>query len=414
MIIQLIKESFRFAWQALVVNKLRTILSLLGVTIGIFSIIFVLSIVDSMEAEMKAGFDMIGSDVLFVQKWPMGPDEGDDEYEWWNYMSRRQPTLKDMEELKDRMKSIESIAFSAGDQKTAQYANNYIEAVDVMGMTYEYKDVIAVKIAEGRYFTPIECETGKNFGIIGFNVRDQLFGSGMAIGKEITVGGQKIVVIGVCEKEGASLFGNGFDQAVLMPIEFGTRMINLKEQDANIILKAKDGIDNKELKSEVLGTFREIRRIKPKGDNDFSIIESSMISGMVDDIVGVFNIVGMIIGIFSILVGAFSIANIMFVSVSERTGVIGIQKALGARNSFILNQFLFESVALCLIGGAIGLFLVWMLMKLLGQLVEFTFLLPFARIVMGLSISVVVGIVAGIVPAMKAARLNPVDAMRSK
>jgi putative ABC transport system permease protein len=414
MILRLIGESFLFAWNALVNNKLRTLLSLLGVTIGIFSIIFVLSIVDSMEADMKSSFDMIGSDILFVKKWPMGPEDGAEDYEWWKYMRRRPPSMRDMESLQERLETAEALSFSASTQATSEHGNNSLNTTFVNGITYEYRNTIAINLASGRYFTPIECETGKNFAIIGQVVKDQLFGETDPLGKEMTIGGLKVHVIGVFEKEGTSLFGNGFDQVVMLPMEFARRLVPPDNEDSTILIKAKEGVTNKQMREELIAAFREVRGIKPKGDNDFSIIESSMINEIVDSIISVFNVVGLVIGIFAILVGAFSIANIMYVSVSERTNIIGIQKALGAKNYFILTQFLFESVALCVIGGTIGLLFVWLTISILKTVVDFNFLLPISRVVAGLSISVIVGLIAGILPAMKAAKLNPVDAIRSK
>ncbi len=414
MILRLIGESFVFAWQALVVNKLRTVLSLLGVTIGIFSIIFVLSVVDSMEADMKSSLDMIGGDILFIQKWPMGPEEGSTEYEWWKYMSRRQPNVKDMDKLHDRMNSFSAMAYQVSTLKNAEYKNNYLNDANVVAVTFDYNQCIALKIAQGRYFSRQEADAGTNLALIGAVVAEQLFPSEEPLGKDIKIGGLKCTVIGVLEKEGASLFGNGSDQSVMVPVGFGLKLINLEELDGSIIVKAKEGITNAQLKDDVMATFREVRGIKPGGENDFSLIESKAISGMVDSIVGVFNVAGMIIGVFAILVGAFSIANIMFVSVKERTNVIGIQKSLGAKNYFILFQFLFESVALCLIGGALGLLFVWLLSSVLTVAFDFNFILPVSRVVMGLSISAIVGTVAGFVPALQASRLNPVDAIRSK
>lgn len=414
MFFRLFKESFGFALQALLVNRLRTILSLLGVSIGIFSIIFVLSVVDSMEADMKESFNMIGSDILFIQKWPMGPEDGAEEYEWWKYMRRRPPMMRDMHSLEERLTYADAIAFSSNTQATAEFKNNFVNQATAQGVSYKYREAIVLEIASGRYFTPNECDAGKNLAIIGHEIAVQLFGEMDPIGKDMTIAGLKVQIIGVLSKEGASLFGNGVDQVVMMPFNFASRIIGNENENASIALKSKAGISNKQLKDELIAVMREIRGIKPKGDNDFSIIESTMISAMVDSIIGVFNIVGMVIGIFSILVGAFSIANIMFVSVSERTNIIGIQKALGAKNAFILNQFLFESIALCLFGGLIGLMFVYILIKILSGAIEFNFILPFSRIVMGLGISVAVGILAGIIPALKAARLNPVDAIRSK
>ncbi len=389
-------------------------LSLLGVTIGIFSIIFVLSVVDSLEADMKSSFDMIGSDVLFVQKWPMGPEDGDKDYAWWKYMRRRPPNLRDMEKLEKSLEQAAAVSYSVSTAATAERGNNFLKTAYASGVSYQYRNTIAINLSEGRYFTQVECETGKNYAIIGQIVKEQLFGDGNALGQEMTVGGLKVIVIGVFKKEGTSLFGKGFDLVVMLPVEFATRLIPAGTEDANITVKAKEGVTNKEMRDEVISVFREVRGIKPKSENDFSIIEASMINEIVDSIISVFNIVGVVIGIFAILVGAFSIANIMFVSVAERTNIIGIQKALGAKNYFILTQFLFESVALSLIGGAIGLLLVWMVVSILSAVIEFEFMLPLARIIGGLTISIVVGLIAGIVPAMKAARLNPVDAMRSK
>jgi len=198
-----------------------------------------------------------------------------------------------------------------------------------------------------------------------------------------------------------------------MPFQFATRLIPPQSEDTKILIKAKQGITNDQLRDEVIGAFREVRRIKPGGDKDFSVIESSMINEIVDSIISVFNIVGMVIGIFAILVGAFSIANIMFVSVTERTPLIGIQKSLGAKNYFILIQYLFESISLCVIGGAVGLLMVWLVVMGLSSVIDFNFILPVSRIAGGLIISVTVGVVAGVVPAIKASRLNPVEAMRS-
>lgn len=414
MFFRLIKESFGFALQALLVNRLRTVLSLLGVSIGIFSIIFVLSVVDSMEADMKESFNMIGSDIMFIQKWPMGPEDGAEEYEWWKYMRRRPPMMSDVHNLEERLTYAGAIAFSSTGMATAEFKNNFVSEATAQGVSYDYREAVVLKIESGRYFTPIECEAGKNLAIVGYEIANQLFGESDPIGKDITISGLKVQIIGVLAKEGASLFGTGVDQVVMMPINFASRIVGNENENASIALKSKEGISNKQLKDEVIAVMREIRGIKPKGDNDFSVIESTMISAMVDSIISVFNIVGMVIGIFSILVGAFSIANIMFVSVSERTNIIGIQKALGAKNTFILNQFLFESIALCLIGGMIGLAFVYLLVKILSGTIDFEFILPFKRIVMGLGVSVAVGILAGIIPALKAARLNPVDAIRSK
>ena len=400
------------AFHALISNRLRTILSLLGVTIGIFSIIFVLSIVDSMEADMRESLEMIGSDVLLIKKWPMGPEEGKEEYEWWKFMQRREPSLKEMHQLQSRLRLSEAICFECSSGQTTKYESNFLEGVNVNGVTFQYNQTIAVKIAEGRYFTEQECDGGRPVCIIGNTVTGQLFGKNSPLGKEISIAGLKLKVIGQMKKEGASLFGNGMDQTVLVPIGYAARWMNAEESDGAIIVKAKVGTAPGDLKGEVIQNYRSIRGVKPGADNDFSIIEAQMITNVVDQIVSVFNSAGMFIGIFAILVGAFSIANIMFVSVRERTALIGIQKALGAKNIFILIQFLTESVTLCIIGGMIGLLLVYGAIAALNSVVEMNFILPFARIFMGIGISASVGIIAGFIPAYNAATMDPVEAMR--
>ena len=413
-VLGLIVETFLFSWESLVANKLRTALSLLGVSIGIFSIIFVLSVVDSLEADMKNSLESIGSDIVFIQKWPMGPEDGAEEYEWWKYMSRRQPLEKDMERLRDRLNGFSAMAFVADDSKTVEYKNNYVSEAGITGVSYEYKETISFDLSEGRYFLPLECDGGRNVAVIGADVADALFAGASAVGKDIKVGGLKVQVIGVIAKEGASIFGSGFDNQVILPIRFASRIINPLYTDSKIIVKASPGVTAGELKDRMTPVFREVRGLKPKSSNDFSLIESSMISGIVDNIIGVFNVVGMIIGIFAILVGAFSIANIMFVSVKERTNLIGIQKAIGAKNYFILLQFLFESIALCLFGGIMGLLAVRGIIGVLNLALDFEFILPWPRIFMGLGIAVVVGVISGIAPALSAASLNPVEAMRAK
>jgi putative ABC transport system permease protein len=409
---RIILESVKMAFQALVSNKLRTILSLLGVTIGIFSIVFVLAVVDSMEANMRESLESVGSDVMMIKKWPMGPEDGKEEYEWWKFMSRREPSTKDMAQLGARLTTAQALAYESGTSQTAKFEGNYLEGVWVNGVTFYYNQTRTVKIEKGRYFTEHECDGGRAVCIIGYTVAQELFGKGESLDKEITIAGLKLRVIGQMKKEGASLFGNGMDQTIIVPVGYAIRWMNVEEVDGSIMIKAKSTSNADDLKGEVIQQFRAIRGIKPGGDNDFSIIEAKMISDVLDQIVGVFNTAGMFIGIFAIVVGAFSIANIMFVSVKERTNLIGIQKALGAKKVFILIQFLTEAISLCIMGGMMGLGLVYVSILGLNAAFEMDFILPIERVFMGIGISVIVGLIAGILPAGTAANLDPVEAMR--
>ena len=411
---RLIKESFLFAWQAIVVNKLRTLLSLLGVTVGIFSIITVFTLIDTMENGLKDSFDMLSDDVLFVQKWPWAPEDGK-EYTWWKYFQRKQPTIKNMHELRDRLEYADAVAFQTSGVQPASFLNNTIDQVFITAVSSQYNEVIKVNIDQGRYLTPSEADNGKNVVVIGADVALALFGNESPLDRPIKIGGQKAYVVGTFKKEGASLLGNGFDQAAVVPYLFASRMIDVKNSDTAIIVKAKEDVSIQQLSDEIKGNMRAIRRLRPNEDNDFAVNESSMIASFIDSIFGTVNAVGFIIGIFAIIVGGFSIANIMFVSVKERTNIIGIQKALGAKNYFILMQFLFESVALCLFGGLAGLALIFGGVMFANAVQDgFQVGLYLSNFILGIVISVVIGILSGLIPAIFASRLNPVDAIRSK
>jgi putative ABC transport system permease protein len=412
---RLFGESIAFAYQALVVNKLRTFLSLLGVTIGIFSIISVFTLVDSLKSGIEESFDILNDDVLFIQQMPWGPEEGDTEFKWWEFIRRKQPALKDASNLQKRLTKADAVAFATGTSGVAEYKNSSYGSAEIAGVSFEYNEVIKLNIAQGRYFTEVESDGGRNTVIIGNEIAETLFGNLNPIGKSIKVKGHKVKVIGVFSKEGTSIIGSPFDKLVLMPVKLITRMVDVRNTDCQILVKSKPGVSNAELKDEIIGQFRAIRKLSIKKKNDFSVNEASMLSALVDGVFAMINAVGFIIGFFAILVGGFSIANIMFVSVKERTNIIGIQKALGAKNSFIMLQFLAESIVLCVFGGIIGLILMSILVLIVNMWSDsFTLVIFWSNLVIGVVISAVIGLVSGILPAYTASRLNPVDAIRSK
>ena len=412
---RLFGESIAFAYQALGVNKLRTLLSLLGVTIGIFSIISVFTLVDSLKSGIEESFDVLNDDVLFIQQMPWGPEEGDTEFKWWEFIRRKQPALKDARNLQKRLTKAEAVAFATGTSGVAEYKNSSYGSAEIAGVSFEYNEVIKLDIAQGRYFTEVESDGGRNTVIIGNEIAETLFGNLNPIGKSIKVKGHKVKVIGVFSKEGTSIIGSPFDKLVLMPVKLITRMVDVRNTDCQILVKSNPGVSNAELKDEIIGQFRAIRKLSIKKKNDFSVNEASMLSALVDGVFAMINAVGFVIGFFAILVGGFSIANIMFVSVKERTNIIGIQKALGAKNSFIMLQFLAESIFLCVFGGIIGLILMSILVLIVNMWSDsFTLVIFWSNLVIGVVISAVIGLVSGILPAYTASRLNPVDAIRSK
>ncbi|PLW97446.1 MAG: ABC transporter [Marinilabiliales bacterium] len=409
LILKLLKESFIFAINSVIVNKVRTILSLLGITIGIFSIISVLTVFDSLENSIKESFEELGDDVVFVTKWPV---VGNPNMPWWKYWNRPQPSEREMKEIQKRSGAAEFSAAFFNFNRNIKFRNNTIENSGVLAVTQDYDKVIFFEIHEGRYFTPVESNAGRNVAILGAEIAETLFESLDPLGKEIKVGGRKCVVIGVLKKEGSAM-GNSNDQLVMVPLPFGKTLSNSRNLNMTIAVKAAPNVSNDVLKDEITGILRAVRSQKAGEENSFDVSEISVVTNYIDQIFRIIGIVGWIIGGFSLLVGGFGIANIMFVSVKERTNQIGIQKALGAKNYFILTQFLFESVFLSLFGGILGLLLVYSGILIARQNIEFSIYLTSANVVIGLVVSVVIGLVAGFIPAWNASRLDPVVAMRS-
>ncbi|HEX6889420.1 MAG TPA: ABC transporter permease [Chryseolinea sp.] len=418
-IIAQIYESFRFAWKALKSNVLRTILSLLGVTIGIFAIITVLTLVDSLEKNIKDSLDFLGTGVIYIEKWPFTADNNG-EYRWWDFWQRPNASYAEYKFLQANLNHQNGMAiFAIKGNMNIKRDNNSIGQVRLVGGSLGYDGVFDMNIEKGRFFNAEELESGRNIAVIGYEVANNLFLNGEdPIGKTIKVKNLKYVVAGVIRKEGQSFLGTpSKDYTVLIPYQSFRRLFQTGTGDpfeltSRIGVKGTEAdIGLVELENEVRGILRVRRGLRPTEKDNFVLNRPEAIANVISGVFDVFGTAGWIIGGFSILVGGFGIANIMFVSVKERTSIIGLQKSVGAKNYFILFEFLFEAIFLSLIGGLAGLLLVYLVTFIpMGSLVV---TLTVKNIVLGLGVSSVIGLVSGIVPAAMAARMDPVVAIRA-
>lgn len=395
-------------------NTLRTILSLLGITIGIFCIITVKSAVDSLQDNIIQGFNKLGSDAIYVEKMPWNDDPG---HNFWKYEKRPKPSYDDYVAIKNRVKSAQNaafIAFTGG--RTIKFRSSSVSNAFIMGSTEEYPNIQNFNLAEGRLFNPIEYESGANKVVLGYNVYNALFEGISGINKEVNLFGQKFQVIGYLQTEGENLFNfMNFDDAIWINFNSLKKYTNVSASSPvgrMLVIKAKPEMDLEVLKGDVTSVLRAKRQLKPLEENNFSINELSMLTQILDKVFKVLNIAGFMIGIFSLIVGMVSVANIMFVSVKERTNIIGIKKALGAKRFVIMSEFLIESIILCIIGGFFGLIFVFIMLKLISGITPFGMNMSLLNALIGVGTSILVGIISGIIPASKASAMDPVEAIR--
>lgn len=406
-------ESFRFAISALKTNLTRTILSLLGVTVGIFAIIAVFTLVDSLEANIRSSFSFLGTNVMLVDRFPFA--NGPQDYPWWKYFRRPPGTVDEYEFLQQRLTSAEAVTISASASTTVKAGSNAYQGMQLTGAVYSYQDVYELSIEEGRYFTQSEINASRNMAIIGREIATTLYPQEDVIGKQIKIRGMKFTVIGVFEEEGEGLFNApSKDQACLIPFGAFNKMYYTGRNGMEPTIAVKGLVEDiglVGLENEMTGLLRAKRGLRPTEEDNFALNKTEFIQNAIGSIFDVISVAGWVIGGFSILVGGFGIANIMFVSVRERTNIIGIQKSLGAKNYFILFQFLFESVCLSLIGGITGIVIVFFMTFI--QLGTLEISLSLSNIILGLGVSTIIGVVSGIVPATLAARMDPVEAIRT-
>ena len=411
---RLLKESFGFAMNALRNNKLRTMLSLLGVTIGIFSIIAVLAAVDSLDKKIKADLDTLDKNTMYLKSQPFGPSE----VPYWKREQFPEVNYEEFQYLKNNLNNVENLCYQyfMFSRESIKYESKTVSDLNVVPVTYEFADIQRMEINNGRFFTESESNAASGVIVLGYTIADGLFGDIDPIGKSVRIYGKNVKVIGVTKKKGQSMgLGDSDDDSVFLPVNFLRRLFgdNGKNFLPVIVIKPEKEADVDAVKGEITQKIRNYRGVKQGEIDNFFIDVLSGFTDMIDGFIGSLKVGGWIISGFSLLVGGFGIANIMFVSVKERTNLIGIQKSLGAKNKFILFQFLFEAIILCVIGGMIGLFLVWIIAMILSSVLDFEFVLGLGNIILGTGLAAVIGLISGILPAISASQLDPVEAIRS-
>ncbi len=413
--LQIIGSGFSMALQELWKNKLRTFLSLFGITIGIFCIIGVLATVNSLEQNIQNEVKALGSNTLYLDKWDYNAGGGHD-FPWWKYVKRPNPKYDELKQIRERASAAKYIAFKIQVTDNISFANNVLSGVTVYGVSNEFQFIQPVDIAAGRYISDADFEYGNNTAVVGNEIAEKLLGNAeTAIGKIITIRGKKCVVIGVFKKQGKSIIGGwGFDESVVLPYKFARSIMDERRADPLIMIQGQDNLNSKALKDDLIGVVRAIHKLSPTQEDDFTLNDINDFSSAISSAFVSLNIGGWAIAALSLIVGMFGVANIMFVTVRERTAQIGLKKAIGAKKRVILSEFLMESAFLCIAGGLIGLLLVFGLTQVLTHVLDFPVYISVSNMIMAISICIIVGIVAGFIPASQAAKMDPVAAIRTR
>ena len=409
--LNIIGSSLRLTFQELRVNKLRTALSLFGVAFGIVCIIGVLALVNSLETNIQNEVKSLGSNTIYIDKWEYsgGPDRP-----YWKYRARPLMKYEEAAMIKQRSDLLDDISFLLRTGGAISYKDDVIQNSSVYGITEAQMTVQPFNFETGRFFSNSEFTAGSNVCVIGYANAESLFGAAeRALGKQIDVRGRKTNIIGVIKKEGKNFIGWDYDNCIMLPYKYCIQIFPEENSNPVLIAKGKEGITPTQLSTELKGIMRQLRRLSPTQEDNFSLNSVEAFSKAISDSFVTIDFIGAFIGLICLIIGLFGIANIMFVTVKERTSVIGLKKAIGAKRSSILFEFLMEAVLLCMIGGAMGLVIVFITLTIFSKIANFPLFISMPLLIASIIICVVVGILAGIIPARRAAKMDPVVAIRS-
>ncbi|MGA2177597.1 MAG: ABC transporter permease [Verrucomicrobiota bacterium] len=406
-----LKEGLSIAWDAIRANKLRSILTTLGIIIGIVTVTSMATAIDALNRAFHDSISILGADVLFVsrQSWVNHSFE-----DWLKERKRRPITREQVRQVEKQMLLAKAVAPAVGIGQAVWYKNRRSSQVQIIGTTEQFPITSGFDVAQGRFMTAAEAEGGRPVCIIGNDVATNLFLRESPLGKKIKIGARRLEVIGVLEKRGSFLGMESFDNEVIIPIQ--QLLIGYwRRPDFEIQVKVNQLDHLEDAKEELRGVMRKIRHVAPSDPDDFAINQQEQFIKTFDRVTGTIATVGLLITGMSLFVGGIGIMNIMFVSVAERTREIGVRKAIGAKRRTILLQFLIEAAAICLIGGLAGLSITYLLTLLVGRVFPY-FPVTMSLPVMCLAIvtSVMTGVTSGFLPAWRAARMNPVDALRNE
>lgn len=404
--IRSIYEGVRLSLYAIWSNKMRSALTTSGIVIGIVMVTTMVTVIDGINRSFESSMQMLGQDVVFVQKWPWGFGG---EYRWWDYVNRREMDVTYASEISARSTWASAVSAEASRRGSVTYRDETAEEVQIDGVTASYIRTSAIEISDGRFFTEEENHAARNVVVLGHDVADALFNWRDPVGQRVRIGGRRFEVIGVLERQGNFLGMQSFDDMAIIPINTFRYIYGL-HRGISIRVQFDNDQALREGQYEMEGIMRQIRRLDPAEDNDFAINRLDMFEQQYRAMTGAIYGVGIFLTALSLFVGGIGVMNIMYVSVKERTREIGIRKAVGARYREVLQQFLVESVVICFIGGILGIMLSGVAVYAINQ--YFVAHLGINTILLAFVITTITGLVFGFLPAHKAAKSDPIESLR--